>query len=275
MSFITAADVRRASGAPTSLISDDLIDQAIALVEVEMERWMNTKFIPTVRIDHMNGNGLVRMFTRKNPLLSVRGLTLNNSTIIDPANIVWNKPSGKITIGKNAGAGSFVPGLNNTYIKYLFGMLDDTSTETTLTIATIAGTSISMTVGSETGFADQDWVEIRGMDGNKEVAQISGTPTSSTIVVDQLVQTHSAESTIMKIAIPSTIKRYMEIESAIYIAIYAIGGTYEFNTSYQLGELQVNKGEPYPQWREVIQRMINERKMRAARIKIRPSIMVD
>ena len=275
MSFITAADVRRASGAPTSLISDDLIDQAIALVEVEMERWMNTKFIPTVRIDHMNGNGLVRMFTRKNPLLSVRGLTLNNSTIIDPANIVWNKPSGKITIGKNAGAGSFVPGLNNTYIKYLFGMLDDTSTETTLTIATIAGTSISMTVGSETGFADEDWVEIRGMDGSREVAQITGVPEGTTIIVDQLVKAHESGSEIVLLQIPYFIKRYMEIEAAIYIAIYAIGGTYEFNTSYSLGELSVNKGEPYPQWREVIQRMINERKMRRATIKIRPSIMVD
>jgi len=130
-------------------------------------------------------------------------------------------------------------------------------------------------VTSISGFADEDWVEIYGMDGKQEVAQISGDPVGTTIVVDQLVQAHESGSTIVKLQIPYKIKRYMEIEASIYVAVFAIGGTYTFNTSYSLGELTVNKGEPYPQWREVIQRMINERKMRRETLKIRPSILVD
>jgi len=275
MTYITADDVRRASGAPTSLITDTLINQAITIIEAEMKRWMNTSFVPTTRIEHRDGNSLPRMFLMKNPLLSVRALTLNDSTTITPAYIDWSKESGKIILSNSAEGGSFIQGTNNTFIKYVFGLLEDSTTNTSLSTATVAGTTVSMTVASITGFADEDWIEILGMDGKKEAAQISGTPAGGVIIVDQLVQTHAADSTITKLQIPYYIKRYMEVEAAIYVAIYAIGGTYTFNTSYSLGELTVNKGEPYPQWREVIQRMINERKMRRATIRIRPSILVD
>ena len=275
MTYITADDVRRASGAPTSLISDTLIDGAITIVEAEMERWMNTAFKPTVRIEHRDGNSLPRLFTLKNPLLSVRALTLNTSTSITPSYLNWEKQSGKVELTNDAEAGNFTSGQNNTFIKYLYGLMEESSTNTLTTAVSTAGTTVSLTVSDESDFADKDWVEIYGMDGNQEVAQISGDPTANTIVVDQLVQAHESGSSIVKLQIPYYIKRFMEIEAAIYVAIYAIGGTYTFNTSYSLGELTVNKGEPYPQWREVIQRMINERKMRKATIKIRPCIMVD
>ena len=275
MTYITADDVRRASGAPTSLITDTLIEGAITIVEAEMERWMNTAFKPTVRIEHRDGNALPRLFTLKNPLLSVRALTLNTSTSITPSYLNWEKSSGKVELSNDAEAGNFTSGQNNTFIKYLYGLMEESSTNTSTTAASTAGTTVSLTVSDESDFADKEWVEIYGMDGNQEVAQISGDPTTNTIVVDQLVQAHESGSSIVKLQIPYYIKRFMEIEAAIYVAIYAIGGTYTFNTSYSLGELTVNKGEPYPQWREVIQRMINERKMRKATIKIRPCIMVD
>ena len=275
MTYITADDVRRASGAPTSLITDTLIEGAITIVEAEMERWMNTAFKPTVRIEHRDGNALPRLFTLKNPLLSVRALTLNTSTSITPSYLNWEKSSGKVELTNDAEAGNFTSGQNNTFIKYLYGLMEESSTNTLTTAVSTAGTTVSLTVSDESDFADKDWVEIYGMDGNQEVAQISGDPTANTIVVDQLVQAHESGSSIVKLQIPYYIKRCMEIEAAIYVAIYAIGGTYTFNTSYSLGELTVNKGEPYPQWREVIQRMINERKMRKATIKIRPCIMVD
>ena len=275
MTYITAADVRRASGAPSSLITDALINSAITIVESEMKRWMNTAFVPTQKIERRDGNSLPRMFTMKNPVLSVRALTVNDTTTITPSYIDWEKQSGKLILASGAESSLFNYGKNNTFIKYLYGLMEESTTSTSLSTATTAGTTVSMTVDSITDFADEDWVEIYGMDGKQEVAQISGTPAGGVIVVDQLVQTHAADSVIVKLQIPYYIKRYMEIETAIYVAVYAIGGTYTFNTSYSLAELQVNKGEPYPQWREVIQRMINERKMRRSTIRIRPSILVD
>ena len=275
MTYITADDVRRASGAPTSLITDALINSAITIVEAEMKRWMNTSFTPETRIERRNGNSLQRMFTMKNPLLSVRALTVNDSTTVTPSYLDWVKNSGKVMLSNSAESSTFVRGMNNTFIKYLYGLLEESTTTTTLSTATAVGTTVSMTVASITDFADEDWVEIYGMDGKQEVAQISGTPALGVIIVDQLVQTHAADSVIAKLQIPYYIKRYMEIEAAIYVAVYAIGGTYTFNTSYSIGDLNVNKGEPYPQWREVIQRMINERKMRRETIRIRPCILVD
>ena len=275
MTFITVADVRRACGAPTSLISNTLIEGAIDIVESEVKRWMNTAFVPTQKIEHSDGNALPRMFTLKNPLLSVRALTLNSSTSITPAYINWEKQSGKVVLSSSAEASNFVSGQNNTFIKYLYGLLEESTTDTTTSAVSAAGTTVSLSVASISGFADDDWVEIYGMDGKQEVAQISGTPAGTTIIVDQLVQAHASGSSIVKLQIPVYIKRFMELEAAIYVAIYAIGGTYTFNTSYQLGDLQVSKGEPYPQWREVILRCINERNMRRSTIKIRPCIMVD
>jgi len=275
MTFITADDVRRASGAPESLITDTLIDEAIVIVEHEMKRWMNTAFVPTLRIEHRDGNSLPRMFSMKNPLLSVRALTINDSTSITPSKIDWEKQSGKIMMTHDSESSTFTNGNNNTFIKYLYGLLEDSTTLTTTGADAAVGTDVALTVASITGFDKDDWVEIYGMDGTKEVAQINDTPAGTTIQVDQLVKAHESDSQLVKLQIPYYIKRYMEIEAAIYVAVFAIGGTYTFNTSYSLGELQVNKGEPYPQWREVIQRMINERKMRRATIRIRPSILVD
>ena len=275
MSFISADDVRRASGAPSSLISDTLIEQAIAIVEEEMQRWMNTAFTPTERIEYRNGTGTDTIVLQKNPVLSVRELIVNSSTNITPSTLYWDKSSGRLILSDTSESSIFTEGTKNTIIKYLYGLLIESSTSTATTADASTGTSVSLTVSDITGFSDSDWVEIYGMDGNREVAQISGTPTGTTIVVDKLIKTHESGSKVVKLTIPEYIKRYMEIEAAIYIAIYAIGGTYTFNTSYSLGELSVNKGEPYPQWREVIQRMINERKLRRATIKIRPSIMVN
>ena len=232
MTYITADDVRRASGAPTSLITDTLIEGAITIVEAEMERWMNTAFKPTVRIEHRDGNALPRLFTLKNPLLSVRALTLNTSTSITPSYLNWEKSSGKVELSNDAEAGNFTSGQNNTFIKYLYGLMEESSTNTLTTAVSTAGTTVSLTVSDESDFADKEWVEIYGMDGNQEVAQISGDPTTNTIVVDQLVQAHESGSSIVKLQIPYYIKRFMEIEAAIYVAIYAIGGTYTFNTSY-------------------------------------------
>jgi len=275
MTYITADEVRNRSGVPTSLITDAQLTEFISQVEPEMARWMNTAFVPTEVIEIRDGNGLSRIFARKNPILSVRVLTSNNSTTIDPADVHWHKPSGKIFLTSDADAGRFVTGSQNTFIKYIYGMLVESSTKTTSASASIAGTSVALTVSSITGFADEDWVEIYGMDGKREVAQINATPSGTTIQVDQLVKTHESGSVIAKLEIPEYIRTYMLIEAALCAAMNAIGATYVFNASYSLGELQVTKGVPYTHWRETVNNLLKERKMRKDRIKPRPSIMVD
>ena len=273
MTYITVTDVRRASGAPTSLITDAYITSIIEVVEGEMERWVNTKFTPTQTIEALDGSGSNRFFTHKNPVLAVRGLNTND-TDITLSSINIYKESGKIELGGDSETSQFIAKSKDTIIKYHYGLLDESSTNTTTSAASVAGTSVALSVASETGFVDEDWVEIYGMDGNKEVAQINTNPTTGVITVDQLVQAHESGSIVVKLQIPFHIKRYMEIEAALSVAINAIGATYTFNASYSLGDLSVVKGVPYTHWQSSVEKLLKEREMRKSRIKIRPHIVV-
>ena len=276
MTFITVDEVRNRSGAPSTLVTDAQITQFIAQVEAEMARWLNTKFVPTETIEIRDGNSLSRIFTRKNPLLSVRALTSNDSTSLTPSTLHWHRPSGKISLASGAETGTFVHGSQNTFIKYIYGFVEEDEDVKTTTNADISvGTSVTVTVVDSTGIAVDDWVEIYGMDGKKEACKVTDTPSVNTLVLDQVVKTHESGSVVAKLTIPEYIKTYMMIEAAICVAINAIGATYVFNASYNLGELQVTKGVPYTHWRESVDKLTKERMMRKARIKPRPSIMVN
>lgn len=272
MTFITVTEVRNVCGAPSNLVSDTKMEQYISTVEADMAKCLNTAFTPTERIDILNGNYKSIIFTDKNPLLSVRQLTVNEDITVTPEYVKWDKSSGKITLTSSAEASVFTLGVQNTYIKYLFGHVVESSTRTTSTAAVEVGTSVSVTVSSISGFSDDDWVEIYGMDGNREVAQISGDPSGSTIVLDQLVKDHESGSVVVKLEIPEYIKDYMLVEAGICAGINAIGATYTFNASYSLGELQVTKGVPYTHWRESVQRLISQREVYKQNIKPRPAI---
>ena len=274
MTYISVTDVRRASGAPSSLITDAYITSIIEVVEGEMERWVNTKFTPTQTIQTLDGSGSNRFFTHKNPLLAVRGLNTND-TDITLTSIKIYKESGKIELGEDSETAQFLAKSQDTKVKYLYGLLEESSTNTTSSAATTAGTDVEISVVSESGFSDEDWVEIYGMDGNREVAQINTDPTTGVIQVDQLVLTHESGSTVVLLQIPYYIKRYMEIEAALAVAINAIGATYTFNASYSLGELSVVKGVPYTHWQSSVEKLLKERNMRKDRIKIRPHIVVS
>lgn len=275
MTYITADEVRNASGVPTSLITDAQLNEWIAQVEEEMERWLNTSFAPKETIEIVDGNATSRMFVKKNPLLSVRELTVNDSTSITPAYIDWYKPSGKLWLSTSAESATFTQGQQNTFVKYIYGFVKESSTDTTTTADVTAGNTVSLTVSSISGFSDGDWVEIYGMDGKREAAQITAAPSGSTIVVDKLVKAHESGSKVVLLAVPEYIKKYMIIEAAICAAINAIGATYTFNASYSLGELSVTKGVPYTHWKASMDYLLKEREMRKSRIKPRPSILVN
>lgn len=275
MTYITADEVRNRSGAPSSLITDAQLNEYIDQVEGEMTKWINTAFTPTQAIEVKDGNNLANIYARKNPLLSVRALTSNTSTSITPSTLKIHKPSGKVSLSTSSEAGVFVTGQQNTFIKYLYGLLEESTTSTESTAAVAVGTTVTIGVSSITGFAKDNWIEIYGMDGKKEVAKITSDPAGTDIVVDQLVHTHESGSVVVKLQIPEYIKTYMLIEAAICAAINVIGSTYVFNASYSLGDLAVTKGVPYTHWQSSVEKLYKERNMRKGRIKIRPSIMVD
>ena len=284
MTFITVSDVRRASGMPSTLLSNADVQSAINVVEPLVARWLNTQFAPTERIDILDGSVTGVFFTKKNPLLSVRELRVNE-TDVDIDDIKFYRESGKVVRGTDINqadiprfpqVGGFFAVSQGIVIKYLFGMVGpSTSVTTTTTAAETAGTAVVVNVTSVSTFAQDDWVEFVGMDGNKEIAQISSVSSGAlTITVDELIYDHESGAQVSLLEIPIHIKRYMEVEAAIYVNINAIGATFTFNASYNLGELGVVKGVPHIHWNESVRKLINERTELQKRIKIRPHIVV-
>jgi len=274
--YITADEVREASGAPTTLISDSEINGFIDFVEPEMERWLNTRFEPTETIMRLDGTGSNRFFVERNPLLSVRDLySDDNQEDVSTLEIYFD--SGKVSLGTDSDSSIFVEKQNSIVCKYIYGMVieDFSITAMANTNAETAATSVTIEVPSTTGFTNGDWIKISGMDGNQEVCKITALVADTSITVDEIVFDHEASSRIVKMIIPDYIRRYMVIEAAIAVAINAIGATYTFNASYNLPELSVVKGVPYTHWRESYDKLIKERKMRKDRIKPRPLIMTS
>ena len=257
-SYVTIASVRRTCGIGESEISNDDIGSIIAECEPQVERFFNTSFIPKERIDILDGNGTLRLVLDKNPLLSVRELKIDGTTE-DPANLHTYKESGVIELSSSASTSTFKEMNNAIVIKYIYGMVEESATDTTSTAATTAGTDVSITVSSITDFDDEDWVEVYGMDGYREAAQINATPSGSTIQVDQLVLTHESGSKVVKLQTNQIITKLMNIACSIAMVARIVGESYTDIVGYTLPEYSVQKGEPYTQWRETATQLIKER----------------
>jgi hypothetical protein len=270
--YITIAGVRQICGIDSDEISDDDVSAMIQLIEKKTQRMYNTVFTPKEVIEVRDGNGTGRLVLKNNPVLSVRDLYINGVQE-DTANLYVKRGSGKIELSTESTASQFLLGTNKVSVKYVYGFVEEGDTSTTISSATTAGTSVSLTVGSISGFSSGDWVEIYGMDGYREAAHISSAPSGSTIVVDKLVYTHESGSVVAKLEVHETMKELMQIVVGITMVARIVGQSYDENTGYSLGELQVQKGEPYTQWRETATQLIRERDRIMEAIKPRPCIM--
>lgn len=272
--YITVAEVRRTCGISDSDISDADMGYIIDEIEDQTPRFLNTAIVPTQKIEFRDGDGTNRIVLYKNPVLSVRELKIDGTSITIDGNLNIERPSGFIELDSVSGSPEyalFKQKSRSVIVKYLYGLVDETSTSTTTTADSTAGTSVDLAVADETDFAENDWVDIYGMDGKQEVAQITATA-SNQITVDQLVHTHESGSTVVKMEVNETIKRLMRIAASISAVARIIGQSSTDTTGYTLGELSVQKGEPYTQWRETATQLIRERDEILERIKIRFSI---
>ena len=274
MTFIEIDDVRYSSGAPVSLISNAAIEHAINIVEAETAKKMNTKFKPTRRVDIKDGTGNNRFFTDKNPVLKILSCKSDDTDIL-PTYIDVSRSSGMCRLNEDSDTHTFIAKQNSLRVAYLFGHLEaDDDNRTTTNGAVTAGTSVVISVDDAGTIALNDWIEIMGTDGYREVAQVTAVNVND-LTVDLLNFDHEDESVLYKIQIPYVIKRFMELEASIYVGINAIGATYTFNASYALGDLSVVKGVPYTHWRESVARCIQERESLRKSIKPRFAILVN
>jgi uncharacterized protein YqfB (UPF0267 family) len=270
--YVTIAEVRRTVGiTSTSTISDSDIGDIIAEVEPQIERYYNTVFTPKEKIEVRDGTGTNRLVLLKNPVMNVRSLKIDG-TAEDTDNLNVYKGSGIIELSSSSTATRFTAGSRKIAIKYYYGFLEESSTSTTLSTASTAGSSVALSVASESGFSTDDWVEIIGMDGNQESAKITGTDVTE-ITVDQLIYAHEAGSIITKLQVMEVIKKLMRIVCSLAVVARIVGQSSTDIVGYTLTEFSVQKGEPYTQWRETAAQLIKERDDLMSKIKPRPAIM--
>jgi len=269
--FATVAEVRRICGIAAAEISDTDVGLMIVDAEAKIPRFFNTYFKPTEVIEINDGEGTSRHHLEKNPVLGVRALKIDGTTV-DPDDLELQKESGYIFLGTGAEVPTFSSKRNSVVVKYVYGSVIHSQTvSTTSSAATIAGTGVSVSVASETGFAENDWVEILGMDGYREAAKITATGVGS-ITLDQLVLTHESGSSIVKLEVEHIFIELMNTVCAIACVARIIGQSYTDIVGYTLAEMHVQKGEPYTQWRETANQLIKQRDEMMSRISIRPAI---
>ncbi|MBU0975091.1 hypothetical protein KKD03_05330 [Patescibacteria group bacterium] len=274
MTHTTVAEVRRISGV-TSIdkASDDDVRDAIVEAEQQLEKYLNASFTPQEIIENLDGNGTYRIFVSKNPLLAVRALKIDGADITLDGNIFFKKPSGKIELNPNGApeTSRFKKGSQKVIIKYIHGWLEQGNKSTELTADSSPGQNVDLSVASEAGFSKNDWIEIYGMDGNHEAAKITAVAANQ-ITVDNLSFSHEDESIVIKLEVSEVIKKLMRIFAGIALVARVVGESSEDIVGYSIGEFQVQKGEPYTQWRETTVQLIKERDEILQRVRKRPAV---
>ena len=269
--YITVKSVRRTCGILAAEINDTDVLSTINEVESLVPRFMNTVFTPTEKIEIRDGNGTSRIILKGNPLLGVRDLYIDGAQE-DTANLHTYKESGKIVLNTSATTNTFLNKPNAIVIKSIYGMVEESGPSTTSTAATIAGTSVNVSITAGSDSYEDKWVEIYGMDGFKEVALVTAVTTNQ-ITVDKLVQTHESGSKVVVMRTSHQFKRLMNLVASLALIARIVGQSYTDIVGYTISEMHVQKGEPYTQWRETAIQFIRERDLIMGAIRPRPYVI--
>lgn len=275
MTHTTVAEVRRASGVTSAdLISDADVSATIAESEKIVERYLSASFTPQEIIENLDGNGTYRIFVSRNPLLAVRELKIDGTNITLNGNIFFRKPSGKIELNLNGApeTSRFKKGIQNIRARYIHGWLEEGNKSTAITDASNPGANVVLSVSSESGFSKNDWIEIYGMDGNREAAKITAVAANQ-ITIDNLSFSHENGSKAVKLEVSEVVKRFMRLISGIALVARVVGQSFDDITGYTLGEFSVQKGEPYTQWRETAIQLQREAEEIRKQLSKRPVIL--
>ena len=218
-------DIRLTSGATIALILDDTITNMITKSQNQVLSTYKLYIEPTkvfeIRDGQNSQDAVVNLPNDETALKYPyvwKMLQVNiQDSDLDLEYIQINPERGTFKIEREEGtAYRYVYGYR-TRLKYLSGFMERTTTITESTAATIAGTSIAIAVDSETNFVVNDWIVIEGADGNLEAAKITATAASE-ITVDNLVQTHEAESVITKLQVEESLTQVIWLSLCLHQA---------------------------------------------------------
>jgi len=255
---VNVTDVRNLSGVDSTILDDTAITNIITRVEAETLKTFNIKVTPTITIDMVNIISRDKVNVKKTPLLAVRRIQQNNSSI-DLDDIKF-KSIGVIRKDflRFYNYNSYFRRNNMLYVEYYYGYVDVKDDQEFTTSALSAGTSVNITVSDESIYAVDDYIRIKGFDGHVDVAKITATTTNQ-ITVDELKLSHESNSLIEIFTRPSLIDDYILYQCALNASESAIGNTYRIASSYSAPEYSVTKGVPHPHFTSSVDSLTKER----------------
>ena len=256
---ITPAEVRLLVGIGTSDISDTDMNTIIEDAEYEAERLLRTEFgnneYEESKTSRDGSNILMATKTPVNKLVEVQV----GGSSVSPKYVKFDRRSGRVVLTDNAEKTEWSDNEEkDNFLRYKYGRLEKTATETTITSNAKAGDT-SISVGTAAGFTTNDHVMIIGTGtgetiGHQEIETVTGTA-HNTISVNPLQYDHPAGNKVIKMQIPNMEKQLAKTLAGIIAAINRVGGTFKFATSYSIPEKSVTKGVPYPHFEKVLNRL--------------------
>ena len=249
ISSVTVEDVRVRSGEAEERLTDAQITTLIEDGEKDVETYLNSKLQGTLTIDHLDGSADNIIALKHGPVLGLVSVQSDDS-LIDADEFFVEVDANAIIIRPGSSIGVFTYKTKKVSVKYYYGYLEASTTQTTTSAEASAGSSVAISVASETGFSTGDWVSIKGMD-YEERAKITGTDTEE-ITVETLNFTHASGSIVTLLEIPKTVEELIIIEAAIKVAQAMLSLTARDKSRYRIDDVEIALGEAYAQWNAMV-----------------------
>lgn len=259
--YATREQVFDKVGVDNTVISDDQMDRILDLADAEVDRIISSTCKPKTRIELSDGDNRNVMYIRNVPLMKVIALEIDDVTIT--LEEVVFRVNGELRLTNAAEkVFFFLPQgfprvFNNVRVKYLYGWLEETELQSDVTVDVTAGLSATLTVVDGSIFSADDFIRIVGFDGNEEQGKITAVNTND-LTID-LVLSHEIGSIVTLLEVPPMVVQLAATIGAIMGALFQMGATYTFATSYQTPDYQVSKGVPYPHFQKVLDASVQER----------------
>lgn len=281
--YTTIQEVRDACGVDSTLKTDAEITRSIEEVEFRLEAFYDTRFIPTLTVSQLDGTNDNRIKLERNPVLQVRKLKTSDQSV-NPQGVDISEGSGYLYLNEDATVNRFPMKRNNTWVEYSYGWVEEKTSDSSpfdlvqtrldgdYTLTSAAGdSSATITVDDGSIFTSGDYVRIYGVDGNRETTKVTGV-SSNDLTLEFISQPHTDDSLVVKVGAPEWFKELVAIVAGIKVVGNIVGSQFDEITGYDIGDIRVQKGEPYTQWRETIIRLVEQRddimKRRSQRIHV-------
>lgn len=259
--YTTADCVYDKVGVTSDQIGTDAMNRILAAADAEVERIIKTTCKPKEQLELYTGNNKNWMYTTRVPILNLTALKINDTDIT--LTNVSTEYTGQVVLLNTAESQYFFSNISrkNIKLKYLWGWLeepqDQVATLTTADVVAGEDKTVSVTAGTGTTYAVNDYVKIAGFDSYEEVAKITDISTDDLTIT--LTLPHESGSQVVKMIVPPIVNQLACVIGAIMGATYMMGSTYTFATGYTIPDYSIQKGVPYPHFNRNMEVWVKER----------------